>query len=122
MPSRKSIPPVTAGELEAVLRDEHLSVYLYLGELEGTAWANACLLQRVIPNIRVFHVTEPAEVMKIREVREAVEEFDPRGIVFGFGARPQRLLCMQETTCLRTVIEAVLDARELRDEAAVTAG
>ena len=100
------IPPLGAEALHASLEDPSYSVYLYLGTEADTGWELAQIIYGLLPRLRTYLVEDPEPIADLLAGQTA------GALVFGWNSAPFRALDATQATDLRTVIDAVLQARE----------
>jgi hypothetical protein len=101
----ETLPPLTPQDLKGPLENPTFSVYLYVGKGSETGWKNAELAFKLLPRLRIYLVRD------LDLIEEWVDNRRPKGVVFGFGPEPKRLLNKGEAEDLRVVLEEIMDAR-----------
>ena len=102
----ETIPPVMEADLEAALLNPTFSTYLYIGEETDLGWDNALTAFSLIPRLRIYLVKDNSQIKKWIGAKR------PAAVVFGWGAKFDRLLNQSEADDLKTVIDAINDARK----------
>src|SRR5690242_16680975 len=102
----ETIPPLLEGDLEAALLNPSFSTYLYIGEEADLGWDNAMTAFSLIPRLRIYLVKDASQIKKW------IGSKRPAGVVFGWGDKFDCLLNQSEADDLKTVIDAITEARK----------
>jgi hypothetical protein len=102
---REKCPPLTADDIRSYLEDLTFSVYLYVGDEQDDAWDNAQVVYGLLPRLRIYLV-EDAEI-----IQQWIQGQSTKGVVFGWDQNPVQFLNQGECDNLKTVLNAVQDAR-----------
>jgi hypothetical protein len=101
----KSIPPATLADLEADLARPRRSVYVYFGNDTDAGWAAARSAVGRLAWCMTYLVSD-REALGAR-LPDWVGAKRPKGIVFGRGVVPHRLLSKEEAEDSLVVVEAI---------------
>ncbi|MEX2381383.1 MAG: hypothetical protein WD490_03290 [Opitutales bacterium] len=99
-------PPLTKEDILANLQNPTFSVYLHIGQAGDEGWANAEIVADLLARLRIYLVTDQSIVA------EWAGDEDPAGIAFGWGESVFQRLSLDETNDLKTVLNAIRDARK----------
>jgi len=102
---REKCPPLTADDIQSYLDDPSFSVYLYVGSEQDDAWDNAQVVYGLLPRLRIYLVEDSVIIQKW------IQNPSTKGVVFGWDENPVRFLNQEECGNLKTVLNAVQDAR-----------
>ena len=100
----ETVPPLTAADIEAALKDPTFAVYLYLGEELDVGWENAKVALSITPRLRIYLVKDAAQLTKW------IGNSSPAGVVFGWDDKVFCLLDAAGADDLTTVVKAISDA------------
>jgi len=102
----ETLPPLTANDIRGPLKDPTFSVYLYVGSEEDIGWENAEIIFGLLSRLRTYLVKN------INLIQEWVGTEKPSGVVFGWDDKVAKLLNKEETDDLKTVLNAITEARK----------
>ena len=99
-------PPLTAADLKKDLKNDSFSSYFYIGSKDDIGWENAEIVFGLFSRLRVYLVKDSSIISEWTDGRR------PKGIVFGWGEKPEQYMNKEETEDLKLLITAIKEARE----------
>ena len=105
MPEKNTLPPMTATELRAELRNPDFISYVYIGAENEVGWKNARAAREVLVGVLIFRAEDKSHVQDWLSGAP-----DIKALAFGWGDTVFRALSKKEAEDFVSVVDAIAEA------------